>query len=133
MHQHLRLATLACTGVALGAGLAMGVPTEPRTARNAQLEQLSQVHVTTYPGAGQAVAGLDSYPVTYSPQWLAVAQAAERARMARMAMPEPAQPVGYEQVPAKRDLAVEREGLGTLPDEPQNLDVGLAEAEAPTS
>ncbi len=133
MHQHLKLATLVCTGVALGSGLALGVPTEPRTHANAQLAALSQARVVTYPGAGQAVAGPDSYPVTYSPQWLAVAQAAERERMARLGMVAAPQPVGYEQPSPEQDLAVEQGGPGTPPAEPQTPDEQLAEAEAPTS
>lgn len=133
MHQHLKLATLVCTGVALGAGLAWGVPTEPRTKANAELDRLSQVRVVTYPNSGQAVSGPDSYPIEYSPQWLAVAQAAERGRTARWALPETAQPVGYDRASPERDLAVEREGDGAPADEPQDPNAELAEAEAPTS
>ncbi|MFM5895705.1 MAG: hypothetical protein ACKOQM_14915 [Novosphingobium sp.] len=128
MHQHLRLATLVCTGVAIGAGLAWGVPTEPRSARNAQLEQLSQVRVTTYPGAGQAVAGPDSYPIEYSPQWLAVAQAAERARLAKLVPPDPAPPLAYDQPPPERDLAVEGAGIGEQDDPGEALPEPQAES-----
>lgn len=133
MYQHLKLATLACTGVALGAGLAWTVPTEPRTRANAELERLSQVHVVVYPNSDQTISGPDSYPVQYSPQWLAVKQAAESARLARLGIVPPAQPVGYEPPLPERDLAAEREDAESRADEPRNPDAELAEAEAPTS
>ena len=99
--------------LALGAGIALLIPTEMHTARNSELDRLSQPHVVAYPGQGQAIGGPDSYPVTYSPQWLAVAQQAERARLARWDLP-PAAPLGYDQPPPERDLAVEREGAGEV-------------------
>ncbi len=121
MRQLLPFATFACTGIALGAAIAWAVPTEPRAARNAELERLSQVHVVVYPNANQAIAGPDSYPVSYSPQWLAVAQAAERQRMAKWALPDPGPPLAYDRPPPEQDLAVERAGLGAQDNLPETL------------
>ena len=104
-----RIAAFACAGLALGSLTALAIPTQVKTARNSGLERLSQPQVVAYPGQDRVVGGPDSYPVTYSPQWLAVAEKAERARLAKWALPE-IRPPGYDQPPLERDLAVEREG-----------------------
>jgi len=117
MRNKLPLAALTCTGITLGAALAWTVPTELHPSPNAELERLSHVRVVSYPGADRVVSGPDSYPVTYSPQWLAVAQAAERERMARYDLPDFPQPVGYGQPSPEQDMAMERQGL----DEPGQL------------
>ena len=104
-----RIAAFAASSLALGAGIALLVPTELRTARNTELDRLSQPHIVMYPGERTALSGPDSYPVVYSPQWLAVAQQAERARTSRWDLP-PAPPVGYDQPPPESDAAVEQAG-----------------------
>ena len=119
MRKMLPFATLACTGIALGVGIAATVPTDVRSARSVELERLSQAHVVTYPGAGQAIIGPDSYPVEYSAQWLAVAQQAERARQAKLALPDFGPPLAYDQPPPERDLAVEHEGIGDSAELPE--------------
>ena len=108
-----KIAAFACAGLALGSLLAMTVPTELSTARNAQLARLSQPNPVTWPGHDRVIIGPDSYPVTYSPQWLAVAAQAERERMAKWALPElPA--LGYDQPSAARDAAIAAEGTGEV-------------------
>ena len=89
------------------------MPTELSTARNAQLDRLSQPQPVTWPGADRVINGQDSYPVTYSPQWLAVAEKAERARLAKAALPD-VQPLGYDQPSPQRDAAIEAEGTGEV-------------------
>ena len=132
MRQLMPLATFACTGIALGAAIAWAVPTEPRTARNSELKRLSQVYVVAYSGAEQAIAGPDSYPVSYSPQWLAIARAAERQRMAKWALPDPGPPLAYDQPPPERDLAVERAGIGAQGDSVATLPEPEAGGPPPT-
>lgn len=121
MRKMLPFATLACTGIALGVGIAATVPTDVRSARSVELERLSQAHVVTYPGGGQAIIGPDSYPVEYSAQWLAVAQAAEREHLAKLAPPDPGPPLAYDQPPPERDLAVERARIGEQDDPVETL------------
>lgn len=106
-----KIAAFACASLALGSLLAMTVPTELSTARNAQLARLSQPNPVTWPGQDRVIIGPDSYPVTYSPQWLAVAAQAERERMAKWALPE-VRTVGYDQPAAEREAAIEAEGPG---------------------
>ena len=109
MRHARKFAALGCASLALGSLLAMTIPTEPRTARNSQIEQLSAPQIAAYPGGGHEVLGQDSYPVTYSKQFLAISERAERARMKQWEMP-PVPGVNYDQPPAARDAAIEREG-----------------------
>ena len=97
-----RIAAFACASLALGSLLAMTVPTELSVVRNSELERLSQPKIVTYPGQDRVLGGPDSYPVTYSPQWLAVTEKTERERMAKWALPD-AQPAGYDQPSLQRD------------------------------
>ena len=108
-----KLAALGCAGLIIGSLLAMNVPTEVRTARNSELDRLSQPQVVTYPGQDRVLGGPDSSPVTYSPQWLAVAEKAERERLAKWALPD-AEPIGYDQPSAQRDAAIEASGTGDV-------------------
>ena len=108
-----RIAAFACVSLALGSAIALAVPTELKVARNSELDRLSQPQIVGYPGADQVVGGPDSYPVTYSPQWLAVAQQAERARMAKWALPE-VQQIGYDQPAPERDAMIEAEGASDV-------------------
>ena len=105
-----RIAAFACASLALGSMIALIVPTDLRPARNSELERLSQPKVVSYPGADRVINGPDSYPVTYSPQWLAVAEQAERERQAKWALPE-AQPVGYDQPASESDARIEAESV----------------------
>lgn len=104
-----RIAVFACASLALGSMIALTVPTDLRPARNSEFERLSRPKMVSYPGAGRVVTGPGSYPVTYSPQWLAVAEQAERERQAKWALPA-VQPVGYDQPAPKRDALVEAKG-----------------------
>ena len=108
-----RIAAFACASLALGSLLAMTVPTDLSTARNSELERLSQPKIVTYPGQDRVLGGPDSYPVTYSPQWLAVAEKTQRERLAKWALPD-AQPAGYEQPSPQRDAAIEAAGTGAV-------------------
>lgn len=133
-------AALVCAGVVLGAGLSATVPTEVRTQPNSQLEQLSQVRLVSYPNEAQVVNGPNSYPIVYSPQWLAVAEQAERQRMARWALPEVPPPAGYEQPSFEQDMAVQRQGVpetaeNQVQGEPAQQEPApeLAEADAPAA
>ena len=108
-----RIAAFTCASLALGSLIALTVPTEPRPARSSELGRLSQPQVVSYPGADRVVSGPDSYPVTYSPQWLAVAEQAERERLAKWALPEE-QPAGYDQPSPLRDALIEAEGMGEV-------------------
>ena len=108
-----RIAAFACASLTLGSLIALVVPTELSTAGNAQLDRLSQPQPVTWPGADRVINGQDSYPVTYSPQWLAVAEKAERARLAKGALPD-VQPLGYDQPSPQRDAAIEAEGTGEV-------------------
>ena len=132
MRQLVPLATFACTGIALGAAIAWTVPTEPRTARNAELEQSSKVHIVVYPNADQTIVGPDSYPVTYSPQWLAVAEQARREHQAKWALPDPGPPLAYDQPPPESDLAVQRAGIGAQDDSADTLPEPEAGGPPPT-
>jgi hypothetical protein len=110
MRHARKFAALGCASLALGSLLAMTTPTQPRTARNSQIDELAAPQIAAYPGAGHEVLGQDSYPVTYSPQFLAISERAERARMKQWDMP-PLPGVNYDQPPAARDAAIEREGI----------------------
>ena len=113
MRHALRIAGFACASLVLGSLAAQTVPTQISAARNAELDRLSQAKVVSYPGQDRQISGQDSYPVTYSPQWLAVAEQAQRERSAKWALP-PAEPVGYDQPHPERDLAVQAEGSGNV-------------------
>ena len=125
-----KIAAFACASLALGSAIALITPTELRTAPNSGLERLSQPHPVSYPGQDRVIAGPDSYPVTYSPQYLAIARQAERAKLQRWELP-PLEQVGYDQPSAARDAAIELEGAGDVTvhrgssdstDEPAQLD-----------
>ena len=100
-----RIAAFAISSVVLGTLLALATPTELRSNRNSTVEQLGAPQIVEYPGADHVIAGPDSYPVTYSPQYLAVVDAAERARLQNWQQP-PLQDVGYDQPDAARDAAI---------------------------
>ncbi|MFM5917319.1 MAG: hypothetical protein ACKOOL_07285 [Novosphingobium sp.] len=128
------LAAVAGFGVVLGTAVSALVPTSMTTAPNGQLEALGQPKITSYPGEDRVAGGPDSYPVTYSPQWLAVSEQAERQRMAKWAMPRELPPVGYDQPGPERDLAAQHEGREleqVAVDEPAGPAADLAEAEQP--
>ena len=108
-----RIAAFACASLTLGSLIALAVPTELSTARNAQLDRLRQPKPVTWPGADRVINGQGSYPVTYSPQWLAVAEKAERARLAKWAQSD-VQPLDYDQPSPQRDAASEAEGTGEV-------------------
>ena len=105
-----KIAAFALASVALGSLLALTVPTDLRTAPNSKLDQLSAPQIASFPGAGHVIAGQDSYPVTYSPQYLAVAEQAERARLKQWDL-APVQDFGYGQPDRARDAAIEQEGV----------------------
>ena len=107
-----RIAAFAISSVVLGTLLALATPTELRSNRNSTVEQLGAPKIVEYPGADHVIAGPDSYPVTYSPQYLAVVDAAERARLQNWQQP-PLQDVGYDQPDAARDAAIV-EGTGEV-------------------
>lgn len=113
MRQAPKIAAFAIFSVVLGAMLALATPTDLRTNRNSAIDQLGEPKVVEYPGAQNVIAGPDSYPVTYSPQYLAVAERAERARLKQWAMPAD-QPIGYEQPDAARDTAIIAQGTGEV-------------------
>ena len=134
-----KIAAFALASVALGSLLALTVPTDLRPAPNSRLDQLSAPQIVSYPGAGHVIVGQDSYPVTYSPQYLAVVDAAERARL-QQADTSPGQDFGYDQPDPARDAAFEREGTGEVTvrrgspgtDDAAEQDAAqFAEAEAP--
>ena len=112
-HHAPKIAAFAISSVALGALLALATPTELRINRNSTVEQLGEPKIVEYPGADHVIAGPDSYPVTYSPQYLAVAERAERARLKQWAMP-PDQQFGYEQPDAARDAAIVAQGTSDV-------------------
>ncbi len=105
-----KFAIFAIASVALGSTLAMAIPTDPRSARNSALNDLSAPKVVGYPGADKVIAGQDSYPVVYSPQYLAVLDATERQRLQGLA-PAPDSTAGYDQPDPARDAAFERGGV----------------------
>ena len=107
-----RIAAFAISSVVLGTLLALATPTELRSNRNSTVEQLGEPKIVEYPGAEHVIAGPDSYPVTYSRQYLAVVDAAERARLQNWQQP-PLQDVGYDQPDAARDAAIV-EGTGEV-------------------
>ena len=107
-----RIAAITIASVALGSMLALATPTELRSNRNSTVEQLGEPQIVEYPGADHVIAGPDSYPVTYSPQYLAVVDAAERARLQNWQQP-PLQDVSYDQPDAARDAAIV-EGTGEV-------------------
>ena len=134
-----KIAAFALASVALGSLLALTVPTDLRPTPNSRLDQLSAPQIVSYPGAGHVIVGQDSYPVTYSPQYLAVVDAAERARLQQADM-SPGQDFGYDQPDPARDAAFEREGTGEVTvrrgspgtDDAAEQDAAqFAEAEAP--
>ena len=104
-----KIAVFAISSVVLGAMLALATPTDLRSNRNSAVEQLGEPKIVEYPGADHVLSGADSYPVTYSPQYLAVAERAERARLKQWALP-PVQSYGYEQPDAARDAAIVAQG-----------------------
>ena len=108
-----KIAAFAISSVVLGAMLALATPTDLRTNRNSAVEQLGEPKIVEYPGADHVFAGPDSYPVTYSPQYLAVAERAERARLKQWELP-PVQQFGYEQPDAARDAAIVAQGSGEV-------------------
>lgn len=83
-----RIAAFGLSSIAIGAVLAVTIPTDMRAARNSQLDLLSHQQITAFPGAKQAISGPDSYPVVYSPQYQAVVAASERARLQQRTQPE---------------------------------------------
>ena len=105
-----KIAAFALASVALGSLLALTIPTDLRTAPNSKLDQLSAPQIASFPGAGHVIAGQDSYPVTYSPQYLAVAEQAERARLKQWELP-PVQDFGYDQPDPARHAALEHESV----------------------
>ena len=105
-----KIAAFALASVALGSLLALTVPTDLRPAPNSKLDQLSAPQIASFPGAGHVIAGQDSYPVTYSPQYLAVAEQAERARLKQWELP-PVQDFRYDQPDPARDAALEHESV----------------------
>ena len=111
--QASKIAAFTIASVALGAMLALAIPTDPRTARNSAVAALGEPKIAQYPGADHVFTGPDSYPVTYSPQYLAVADRAERARMKQWDLPPVAQ-IGYEQPAAARDAAIIAQGTGEV-------------------
>ena len=105
-----KIAAFAVSSVVLGAMLALATPTDLRTNRNSAIDQLGEPKIVEYPGAQNVIAGPDSYPVVYSPQYLAVAERAERARLKQWGM-GPVQEVGYDQPDEARDAAVVAQGV----------------------
>ena len=105
-----KIAAFALVSVALGSLLALTVPTDLRPAPNSKLNQLSAPQIASFPGAGHVIAGQDSYPVTYSPQYLAVAEQAERARLKQWDL-APVQDFGYDQPDPARHAGFEQEGV----------------------
>ena len=108
-----KIAAFAISSVVLGAILALATPTDLRTNRNSAIEQLGEPKIVDYPGADHVISGQDSYPVTYSPQFLAVTERAERARLKQWELP-PVQSFGYEQPDAARDAAIVAQGTGEV-------------------
>ena len=108
-----RIAAFALASAALGSLLALTVPTELRTNPNSRLEQLSTPQIVDYSGADHVINGQDSYPVVYSPQYLAVTGAAERARLTQSEQCA-AEDFGYNQPGGARDAALDRDGAGEL-------------------
>ena len=78
---------LGLASIGLGTALATTTPTEMRNVRNSQLDQLGQAKIVGYPGEQHVAYGEDSYPVVYSPQYLAVVAARERAELQRWEQP----------------------------------------------
>ena len=106
MHHAVKIAAFICASCALGSLVALTVPTQITNARNPAFERLSEPKPVFYPGQDRVIAGQDSYAVTYSPQWLAVAEKAERARRSEWLPPRLA-PVGYDQPSPEQDFAAE--------------------------
>ena len=125
-----KIAAFALASVALGSLLALTVPTDLRSAPNSQLDQLSAPQIASYPGAGHVITGQDSYSVTYSPQYLAVVDAAERARLQQADM-SPGQDFGYDQPDPARDAALEHESVAQATGEVTVRRGGQAPAAAP--
>ena len=75
------IAALGLASASIGTPMALTTPTQLRSARNDQFAELSQPKVIAYPGQARVTGGADSYEVVYSPQYLAVTQASERARL----------------------------------------------------
>ena len=108
-----KIAAFALASVALGSLLALTIPTDLRPAPNSKLEQLSAPQIVDYPGSRQALTGQDSYPVIYSPQYLAALDPAERARLQTLQQPA-AQDFGYDQPEAARDMALKAQDPGEV-------------------
>lgn len=108
-----KIAAFAISSVVLGAMLALATPTDPRTNRNSAIEPLGEPKIVEYPGANHVISGQDSYPVTYSPQYRAISERAERTRLKQWALP-PVQSFGYDQPDAARDAAVIAQGTGEV-------------------
>ena len=134
-----KIAAFAIASVALGSLLALTVPTDLRSAPNSKLEQLGAAQVVDYPGAGRVINGQDSYPVVYSPQYLAVLGANDRARLQNWEQAA-IQDGGYDQGDATRDTAIEAQGTGEVtvsrgstdvPGEAPDNAAQSSEAEAP--
>lgn len=81
------IAALGLASASIGTAMALTTPTQLRSARNGQLAALSQPKVIEYPGQARVTGGADSYEVVYSPQYLAVTQASERARLKQFEQP----------------------------------------------
>lgn len=113
MRYTARIAAFACASLALGSLIAMEVPTHISATRSSELERLSQPNIVSYPGSDRILSGPDSYPVAYSPQWLAVTEKTERKRLAKWAPPD-VQPAGYNQPSPERDAAIEAAGTGEV-------------------
>ena len=103
-----RIAAFALASAALGTLLALTVPTELRTAPNSRLEQLSAPQIVDYRGAAHAINGQVSYPVVYSPQYLAVVGGAERVRLVQSEQAA-AEDYDYDQPDVVRDAALDRD------------------------
>lgn len=134
-----KIAAFALASVALGSLLALAIPTDLRPAPNSRLEQLGAPQIADYPGSRAVLTGQDSYSVTYSPQYLAALDPAERARLLSGQQPA-AQASGYDQPEAARDVALEaqdtgevtvRRGSAAPADAPEQAADELAEADQP--
>ena len=81
------IAALGLASIGIGTALALTTPTQLRTARDGQLAELSQPKIITYPGQANLTGGADTYELVYSPQYLAVIKANERARLKQFEQP----------------------------------------------
>lgn len=82
-----KIAIFFTASLIAGLTLAETTPNDLRSARSSALEALGQPQIEHYPGEDRVIIGPDSYPIEYSPQYLAAIEASQRARAARYAMP----------------------------------------------